>query len=126
MEEMVQRGEEAPRIDRPHDIRVIGANLRRLRVKTGEYGHQMTQRELAAKAGIGHNVVGALEKSRDPAEPLAPAPTITTLGALAQVFGVETAELLRWDPTTAGYLGGNAGRLRLLPGGSSGLVTGTR
>jgi transcriptional regulator with XRE-family HTH domain len=123
---MAQRGFGEAAEERPPTLRIIAANIKRLR--SPHYGRQMSQREVALKAGLGHNALARLEKYRDPEVSIENAyePSLGTLDALAQVFGVETAELLRWDPTTAGYLGGHLGRLRLLPGGGSGVATGAR
>ena len=62
---------------------IVAGNLRRLRHAKG-----ISQEELADRAGIDRNYVGKLEREENAA-------TVDMLEKLAQVLGVDPAELLQ-------------------------------
>jgi transcriptional regulator with XRE-family HTH domain len=62
---------------------VMAVNLRRLR-----HGRQLTQEELADRAGLSARYVGGIERAKVSA-------SITVLGRLAQALDVEPCELIR-------------------------------
>ena len=61
---------------------VMAMNLRRIR-----HGKQLTQEELAHRTGLSTRHIGAIERAEMSA-------TLTVLGQIAEVLGVEPAELL--------------------------------
>jgi transcriptional regulator with XRE-family HTH domain len=66
------------------DLReTVARNLRRLRQEKG-----LTQEELAHRAGINRNYIGMLEREEHAA-------TVDMLEKLAEVLGVDPAELLK-------------------------------
>ena len=66
--------------------RVMATNLRRLR-----HAQELTQEELADRAGITPRYLGSIERAKVSA-------TVTVLGQLAQGLDVDACELIR--PTT--------------------------
>jgi transcriptional regulator with XRE-family HTH domain len=62
--------------------KVVAQNLRRLRLERG-----LSQEELALRAGIDRTYISALERGVYSA-------TVTMIGKIADVFGVEPAALL--------------------------------
>jgi transcriptional regulator with XRE-family HTH domain len=63
--------------------RLVGSNVRRLRIERG-----LTQEQLAEASGFGQHYISGLENGRRN-------PTVVTLYELAQQLGVEPAELLK-------------------------------
>lgn len=61
---------------------VMAMNLRRIR-----HGKQLTQEELAHRTGLSTRHIGAIERAEMSA-------TLTVLGQIAEVLGVEPAELV--------------------------------
>jgi len=61
----------------------MAVNLRRLR-----HGRQLTQEELADRAGLSARYVGGIERAKVSA-------SVTVLGRLAQALDVEPCELIR-------------------------------
>lgn len=61
---------------------VMAMNLRRIR-----HGKQLTQEELAHRAGLSTRHIGAIERAEMSA-------TLTVVGQIAEVLGVEPAELV--------------------------------
>jgi transcriptional regulator with XRE-family HTH domain len=62
---------------------VMAVNLRRIR-----HGRQLTQEELADRAGLSARYVGGIERAKVSA-------SVTVLGRLAQALDVEPCELIR-------------------------------
>ena len=62
---------------------VMASNLRRVR-----HGKQMTQEELAARAGLSARYVGAIERADVP-------PGVTVLSQIADAPAIEPGDLLR-------------------------------
>lgn len=62
---------------------IVARNLRRLRAE-----RDITQEELAERAGLNRNYVGMIEREEN-------APTVDTLEKLAEVLQVEPASLLQ-------------------------------
>lgn len=62
--------------------RLVGGNVRRLRLAAG-----MTQEQLAERAGFGQQYISDLERGREN-------PTVVTLFELGQVLGATPAELV--------------------------------
>ena len=62
---------------------IVARNLRRLRAE-----RDITQEELAERAGINRNYVGMIEREEN-------APTVDTLEKLAEVLQVEPTSLLQ-------------------------------
>lgn len=62
---------------------VMAINLRRLR-----HDRQLTQEELAERAGLSSRYVGAIERADVSA-------SVTVLGQIAEALGVEAGELLK-------------------------------
>jgi transcriptional regulator with XRE-family HTH domain len=62
---------------------VMAVNLRRLR-----HGRQLTQEELADRAGLSARYVGGIERAEVSA-------SVTVLGRLAQALDVDPCELIR-------------------------------
>ena len=71
--------------------RIVGQNLRRIRTEKG-----LSQEELALRAGIDRTYISSLERGVYSA-------TVTMVGKIADVLGVEPAELLK---RTIGAVGG--------------------
>ena len=67
---------------------VMAVNVRRIR-----HDRQLTQEELADRAGLSARYVGAIERSNKSA-------SVTVLGQIADALGVEAADLLK-KPETA-------------------------
>jgi transcriptional regulator with XRE-family HTH domain len=67
---------------------VVAVNLRRLR-----HAKEMTQEELAEKAGLSARHIGAIERAEDSA-------SVTALGQIADALGVDASELVRALPST--------------------------
>ena len=68
---------------------VMAVNLRRLR-----HAKQMTQEELAERAGLSARYVGGIERADVSA-------SVTVLGRIAEALEVEATELVRAVPTNA-------------------------
>ncbi|NLH79252.1 MAG: helix-turn-helix transcriptional regulator [Phyllobacteriaceae bacterium] len=62
---------------------IVAANLRRIR-----HERQLTQEELAHRAGLSPRYVGSIERTRVSI-------SITILGRLAETLGIDPRELLR-------------------------------
>lgn len=62
---------------------VMAINLRRIR-----HDKQMTQEELADRAGLSARYVGAIERANKSA-------SVTVLGRIAEALGVEAAALIK-------------------------------
>jgi len=62
---------------------VMAVNVRRIR-----HDRQMTQEELAHRAGLSARYVGAIERANKSA-------SVTILGRIAEALGVEAAALLK-------------------------------
>jgi transcriptional regulator with XRE-family HTH domain len=62
---------------------VMAVNLRRLR-----HGRQLTQEDLADRAGLSARYVGGIERAKVSA-------SVTVLGRLAQALDVDPCELIR-------------------------------
>lgn len=62
---------------------IMATNLRRLR-----HTRQLTQEELAARAGLSSRYVGAIERADVSA-------SVTVLGQIAEALGIEACELLK-------------------------------
>jgi transcriptional regulator with XRE-family HTH domain len=65
---------------------VVAVNLRRLR-----HAKDMTQEELAEKAGLSARYIGGIERANVSA-------TVSVLGRIAEALGVEATELVRSLP----------------------------
>jgi transcriptional regulator with XRE-family HTH domain len=65
---------------------VMAVNLRRTR-----HGRQLTQEELAHRAGLSARYVGKIERATASA-------SVTVLGRLAQALGVDPCDLIRIKP----------------------------
>jgi len=70
--------------------KVVAQNLRRLRLETG-----LSQEELALRANVDRTYISALERGLY-------SPTVTMIGKLAAVIGVEPAILLERPPRGRG------------------------
>ena len=62
---------------------VMAVNVRRIR-----HDKQLTQEELADRAGLSARYIGAIERSNKSA-------SVTVLGQIAEALGVEAADLLK-------------------------------
>ena len=65
---------------------VMAINLRRIR-----HDKQMTQEELADRAGLSARYIGAIERANKSA-------SVTVLGRIAEALGVEAAVLIERPP----------------------------
>jgi transcriptional regulator with XRE-family HTH domain len=65
---------------------VMAVNLRRAR-----HGRQLTQEELADRAGLSARYVGKIEGAKVSA-------SVTVLGQLAQALGIDPCDLIRVKP----------------------------
>lgn len=71
----------------------VAANLRRLRTELGEdLGHEVTQTELAERAGVSWKAYQRWESGRN-------MPRQDALEALAETFGVNTSDIYGIEPT---------------------------
>jgi transcriptional regulator with XRE-family HTH domain len=76
---------------------VMAVNVRRVR-----HDKQMTQEELADRAGLSARYVGAIERANKSA-------SVSVLGQLAEALGVEAADLLKKPDTAARRRGSTRG-----------------
>ncbi|MBL8598938.1 MAG: helix-turn-helix transcriptional regulator [Devosia sp.] len=76
---------------------VMAVNVRRIR-----HDKQMTQEELADRAGLSARYVGAIERSNKSA-------SVTVLGQIAEALGVEASDLLK-RPAPSAKRGGSSAR----------------